>query len=111
MKDVHGSVDQLNTNKNVKASPKKVVGKPMLGAAAAAFPSHKCPPAPTNDADFLEKSCAGDESFMTADTTIDEGEKISTYDITVYEDLNDDMRHRENKRIPAWAADCKLPCF
>ncbi|CAG7827641.1 unnamed protein product, partial [Allacma fusca] len=47
-----------------------------------------------------------DDSFMTvADKTLDTSMNVNTYDITVYEDLDENMEHRANKRIPDWAND------
>jgi len=55
-----------------------------------------------------------DESFKTASNSFLDAttEHLSSYDITLYEDLDDDLKHRENKTIPNWAADSKLiPMF
>jgi hypothetical protein len=44
-------------------------------------------------------------SFL--DTTSDSGPG-SSYDITLYEDLDEELRHRENKKVPEWAKNRKF---
>ncbi|XP_021957044.1 titin isoform X2 [Folsomia candida] len=43
-------------------------------------------------------------SISFLDSTVDSGPGNS-YDITMYEDLDEELKHRENKSVPAWAND------
>lgn len=45
-------------------------------------------------------------SISFLDSTVDSGPGNS-YDITMYEDLDEELKHRENKSVPAWANDSK----
>ncbi|CAL8122362.1 unnamed protein product [Orchesella dallaii] len=94
--------------------PKTVFGSsskvPPIGAIGGSkvlpsFPKapfqKQAPPPPPNDHEI-------DDSFKSASTSFLDGTMeghLSSYDITVYEDLDEDLKHRENKTIPKWASD------
>ncbi|ODN00784.1 Protein piccolo [Orchesella cincta] len=100
---------------SVFVKPKTVgmgMGSKVLGIGAAGGPKvlpsfpkgpfqKPPPPPPATDYEMDESFKTASNSFL--DATM-EGH-LSSYDITVYEDLDEDLKHRENKTIPKWASD------